>query len=77
MSNFEDENKKKILNEQEKDFAKDKESSQPLLLTDELKAEGIEMISYFQEISICRRLQRSFCSYQFIQRQYFQNSSIF
>ena len=45
-NNFEDENKKKILDEQEKDFAKDKESSQPLLLTDELKAEGIEMISY-------------------------------
>ena len=40
------ENKKKILDEQEKDFAKDKESSQPLLLTDELKAEGIEMISF-------------------------------
>ena len=46
MSDFEDENKKKILAEQEKDFAKDKESSEPLLLTDELKAEGIEMISF-------------------------------
>ena len=45
MSDFE-ENKKKILDEQEKDFAKDRLSSQPLRLTDELKAEGIEMISY-------------------------------
>jgi hypothetical protein len=39
-------NKKKILEDQEKDFAKDRESSEPLPLTADLKAGGIEMISY-------------------------------
>ena len=46
MSNNFEEDKKKILDEQEKDFAKDKDSSQPLLLTDELKAKGVELISF-------------------------------
>ena len=38
--------KKKILDEQERDLEADKDASQPLVLTDELEAEGIEMISY-------------------------------
>ena len=37
--------KKKILDEQERDLEADK-ALQPLVLTDELEAEGIEMISY-------------------------------
>ena len=52
-NNFEeDKNKKKILDEQETDLKADRESSQPLLLTDELKAEGIEMISYSKYLYI-------------------------
>ena len=39
-------NKKKLLDDQETEYNADKESSEPLVLTDELKAEGIEMISY-------------------------------
>ena len=45
-NNFKEENKKKILAEQEKDLQRIKNLPNRYYLTDELKAEGIEMISY-------------------------------